>query len=197
MPDNNAKNDNYNAEKEIMKINNVDIPKEKWGKGIDILYRTTDNIIFRNKNNKNEYRDYKQLNLDAAKDFLNINIDTMNSSSILNKINKDFINRKENKVLLISIDLFFLNKLKELQDKGLMNIENYNLDKFDERIMALFNRDNGQNESIIDKAIFVKNYNPEGMEIRKQMVPVLKRLIDNLDKNEIGFFDWFLKKNKI
>lgn len=102
MSDNNV-NNNHVSEKEIMKINNVDIPLDKWTRTVAMLSKTAENII--KGNSKEElYRDYKQLNIKSVKDFMIKKINRNQPIQILDNMNDEFKLRVENFVELLQIN---------------------------------------------------------------------------------------------
>lgn len=75
MSDNDA--NNSSPEKEIMKINNVDVSFNKWIDSVTMLSEIADNTMHGKDKVKELYRDYKQSNIDYAKDRLKKEIDMM------------------------------------------------------------------------------------------------------------------------
>lgn len=194
MPDNDAQNDNYDAAKEIMKINNVNIPLRKWRIGVARISDITENTISGIKNENGTYRDYKQLNLDTIRNTILDKIKNNEPCSILNGINENFINREENRKILEEINEK-LSGVFEAYEKQLEKHKyiktDYDLNTYEGKSLFLFKHRIDSNNLIIESLV------NQNTNVREALKPLIEKLIENVNKNEIDVFGSFLEESNL
>lgn len=156
MSDDNAKNDNYDAAKEIMKINNVNITKDKWRRGVLRLLDTTDNVM----HGKDNTRDYKQLNLNPIKKEILDQFDNNKSCSILDNMTLEFMRRKENKELILKI-------IKPFEDI-IAKTNKQTLESYERKASYLFVKNLGSEKSLIKIILDLKG-EPSDYDTNEQL----------------------------